>query len=616
MTTRDPRLNPPQVGQVITPKVIQDMQLGPRFDADTTTFPRLPSGEENPNWLVNQRDPLRADELDPSLLGGSLVGGIVSFDDSTSPILGFVALRVSAGCMLNSKGEKRCWLDSQISVQADETIFIWADGDSISTGAQILFSNGVGFPPRTTPHIVLAQVLTDATDIVTNTDLRPISHVGTTHDFPLALENTECLDATSTTVVAAQGEFAAFSNTRVLCDATLGSFAVVLPENPADGDVVGIADVNGSFGDNPIIIRPHYQIIATVRVNSHLIQNDDNDWILDVNGTYIELFFSTEKNSWFFRELPDTDCALKLGAFIGCGAADLSIDQEVNCVAPNVWDAVKLRCFRPSTTATFSDGAGGSFDRANNSRCQSNPPAGTFLQCVGSTAEFADGSGGVQVVSNSAACGAIPASAIPVGVMMPFAGATLGPSADWAVCDGTAVSRVTYAALFNAIGTSYGVGDGSTTFNLPNMSGRFPWVDGGILGSVSGATEVTLTTSNIPDHSHIVVDPGHNHSVSDPGHGHGVNDPGHSHGYDRTGVDIDFDDLPWAASNNDGRFFQQPTTAAGTGISIAAGNANIAVNANGTGITIPSSGGGGSVPDPISTTGPILRLGAWIIKIQ
>jgi microcystin-dependent protein len=46
--------------------------------------------------------------------------------------------------------------------------------------------------------------------------------------------------------------------------------------------------------------------------------------------------------------------------------------------------------------------------------------------------------------------------------------------AGWLLCDGAAISRTTYAALFTAIGTKYGVGDGSTTFNVPNLKGKVP----------------------------------------------------------------------------------------------------------------------------------------------
>ena len=57
--------------------------------------------------------------------------------------------------------------------------------------------------------------------------------------------------------------------------------------------------------------------------------------------------------------------------------------------------------------------------------------------------------------------------ALPAGVIVPYGGASA--PAGWLLCDGSAISRTTYAALFAAIGTAFGTGDGSTTFNLPDM---------------------------------------------------------------------------------------------------------------------------------------------------
>lgn len=66
---------------------------------------------------------------------------------------------------------------------------------------------------------------------------------------------------------------------------------------------------------------------------------------------------------------------------------------------------------------------------------------------------------------------AISTSSAPSGAMMAYGGSS-APSG-WLFCDGSAVSRTTYSALFTAIGTGFGSGDGSTTFNLPNTSGVF-----------------------------------------------------------------------------------------------------------------------------------------------
>lgn len=65
-----------------------------------------------------------------------------------------------------------------------------------------------------------------------------------------------------------------------------------------------------------------------------------------------------------------------------------------------------------------------------------------------------------------------PANATPTGSLQAFAGSA-APTG-WLLCDGSAVSRTTYSGLFAVVSTAYGVGDGSTTFNVPNMAGRVP----------------------------------------------------------------------------------------------------------------------------------------------
>jgi len=96
---------------------------------------------------------------------------------------------------------------------------------------------------------------------------------------------------------------------------------------------------------------------------------------------------------------------------------------------------------------------------------------------------------------------------LPAGVVMASAGAL---ATGWLECNGDAVSRTTYVTLFNVLGTGYGVGDGSTTFNLPNMSRRVIMGRGGsstatidnLLGSTGGAETHTLTTAETPAHTH------------------------------------------------------------------------------------------------------------------
>lgn len=91
---------------------------------------------------------------------------------------------------------------------------------------------------------------------------------------------------------------------------------------------------------------------------------------------------------------------------------------------------------------------------------------------------------------------------VPTGTVSMFAGTT-APTG-YLLCQGQAVSRSTYAPLFAVIGTAYGSGDGSTTFNLPNLQGKFALGKSSsyALGSSGGASTVKLTTNQIPAHTH------------------------------------------------------------------------------------------------------------------
>lgn len=146
-----------------------------------------------------------------------------------------------------------------------------------------------------------------------------------------------------------------------------------------------------------------------------------------------------------------------------------------------------------------------------------NTPSGTVW-----TLYIYDGSdwvsiGTIDSVSNQFAASA--QNGVPTGAMVDFAG-TSAPTG-YLLCDGSNVSRTTYAALFAAIGTTWGAGDGSTTFGLPDFRRRVAVGSGGSgsgtlgnsVGNTGGAETHTLTTGEIPAHAHGVTDPGHTHGL-------------------------------------------------------------------------------------------------------
>jgi microcystin-dependent protein len=107
------------------------------------------------------------------------------------------------------------------------------------------------------------------------------------------------------------------------------------------------------------------------------------------------------------------------------------------------------------------------------------------------------------------------AASVPVGTVSQTARAS-APTG-YLICDGSAVSRTTYSDLFDAIGTAYGVGDNSTTFNIPNLKGKVPvgrdssQTEFDTLGETGGEKTVALSEGNLPSHSHSMA---HTHTFS------------------------------------------------------------------------------------------------------
>jgi len=99
----------------------------------------------------------------------------------------------------------------------------------------------------------------------------------------------------------------------------------------------------------------------------------------------------------------------------------------------------------------------------------------------------------------------------PVGAMSMFAG-SVAPTG-WLICDGSAISRTTYADLFSVIETAYGVGDGSTTFNIPDIKGKT------VVGYDNTQTEFNALGKTGGEKTHLLTDgesglPAHNHNLA------------------------------------------------------------------------------------------------------
>jgi microcystin-dependent protein len=169
------------------------------------------------------------------------------------------------------------------------------------------------------------------------------------------------------------------------------------------------------------------------------------------------------------------------------GSLSFNITVYIPANVPGMWliDNQTAGAF----TATVKTSAAGSVGV--------NPPQGyvSYIFCDGTNVKWAD-AGNVAVNAPSA---------LPAGTILPFGGPSI--PAGYLPCNGSGVSRSTYANLFLAIGTTWGSGDGSTTFNLPNLAGLFLRGVGGNAGALG-----TTQTDQFGTHTHTVNDSGHVHA--------------------------------------------------------------------------------------------------------
>jgi microcystin-dependent protein len=205
----------------------------------------------------------------------------------------------------------------------------------------------------------------------------------------------------------------------------------------------------------------------------------------------------------------------------------------------------------------------------------------------------------------------IQALANRLEAVLPGVGTPTGAGVDWyaatapagfLLCDGSAVSRTTYSALFSVIGVSWGGGDGVNTFNLPDCRGRVLvglMPGGNAEVNALGANDGTAAGSRRVRHAHSMGTLAASHNITLPAHGHSVGDPGHGHA-SITVNGFGFNGgtgggASYASINSSGSSGVAPgwsTNSVGTGISVGNPTSYPAVNGGVTlGGTVGVSGG-------------------------
>lgn len=269
-------------------------------------------------------------------------------------------------------------------------------------------------------------------------------------------------------------------------------------------------------------------------------------------------------------------------------------------------------------------------------RTVANP--GVVVPAGGITPVWCDGAfvrPSATAMPSMAIAGAITAGSLDAATVLQGGGPVWSPGdvktsmvnvapAGWLICFGQAVSRTTFAALFAAIGVTFGAGDGSTTFNLPDARGRgLIGLDnlGGVaagrlpaalaLGWAGGDATHLLATPEMPLHGHNINDPGHGHAISDPGHAHGLSDPGHVHSMIVVVGNVGGDNAALAVGNS--AAVENPTSriftnGATTGISMFGATTGVFANAALTGISIQSNGGNAAHNNVQPSLGAVLLI--------
>jgi microcystin-dependent protein len=223
--------------------------------------------------------------------------------------------------------------------------------------------------------------------------------------------------------------------------------------------------------------------------------------------------------------LPEDDKVIAWDGVLGAMKNSDTTLSDIESTATDAAASASAAASSASAAATSASNASTSADEAAASAASINLPSltatdtGSLLQVnaggtgydllgAGTSGKFLRSNGADAALSFEDLPSVIE---LPIGTIIDFGGTSL--QTNYLATDGAAISRTTYAALFTAIGTTWGVGDGSTTFNVPNMARRTTVGSGGsgtgtlgnAVGNTGGAETHSLSSSENGNHAHLLA---------------------------------------------------------------------------------------------------------------